>query len=150
MSKGRKPKPTAILKAQGTYDASRHKNRLEADGIPMPPVVQSANDTFEWLVKKLDDLGVVAEIDAMALQMLADAWEDYQVHRNVIKEHGPTYATTTAQGDTMWRPRPEVLMMNQAWTKVEKMMVQFGLTASSRAKIEMKEKIQTLEDLIED
>jgi P27 family predicted phage terminase small subunit len=149
MSKGRKPKPTAILKAQGTYDASRHKNRLEADGTPAQPSVQSADDTFEWLVKKLDDLGVVAEVDAMALQMLADAWEDYQVARNVIKEHGPTYSTTTAQGDLMWRPRPEVLMMNQSWSKVEKMMVQFGLTASSRAKIETQEKIETLDDLLE-
>jgi P27 family predicted phage terminase small subunit len=148
MSKGRKPKPTAILKAQGTFDASRHKNRLEADGTPAQPSVQSADDTFEWLVKKLDDLGVVAEVDAMALQMLADAWEDYQVARNVIKEHGPTYSTTTAQGDLMWRPRPEVLMMNQSWSKVEKMMVQFGLTASSRAKIETQEKIETLDDLI--
>ena len=149
MSKGRKPKPTAILKAQGTYDASRHKNRLEADGTPAQPSVQSADDTFEWLVKKLDDLGVVAEVDAMALQMLADAWEDYQVARNVIKEHGPTYSTTTAQGDLMWRPRPEVLMMNQSWSKVEKMMVQFGLTASSRAKIETQEKIETLDDLLQ-
>ena len=86
MGKGRKPKPTAILKAQGTYDASRHKNRLEADGIPTAPAVQSANETFEWLVQKLDDLGVVAEVDAMALQMLADAWEDYQVARAVVKE----------------------------------------------------------------
>ena len=149
MGKGRKPKPTAILKAQGTFDASRHKNRLEASGTPTAPTIQSANDTFDWLVKKLDDLGVVAEVDAMALQMLADAWEDYQVHRNVIKEHGPTYATTTAQGDTMWRPRPEVSMMNAAWSKVEKMMVQFGLTASSRAKIETQEKIETLDDLLE-
>jgi P27 family predicted phage terminase small subunit len=148
MSKGRKPKPTAMLKAQGTYDASRHKNRLEADGIPTAPAVQSANETFEWLVKKLDDLGVVAEVDAMALQMLSDAWEDYQVARAVVKEQGPTYATTTAQGDLMWRPRPEVSMMNAAWSKVEKMMVQFGLTASSRAKIEMQEKIETLDDLI--
>ena len=149
MSKGRKPKPTALLKAQGTYDASRHKNRLEADGTPTQPSVQSADDTFEWLVKKLDDMGVVAEVDAMALQMLADAWEDYQSARNVIKENGPTYATTTAQGDLMWRPRPEVLMMNQSWAKVEKMMVQFGLTASSRAKIETQEKIETLDDLLE-
>ena len=149
MSKGRKPKPTALLKAQGTYDASRHKNRLEADGTPTQPSVQSADDTFEWLVKKLDDMGVVAEVDAMALQMLADAWEDYQSARNVIKENGPTYATTTAQGDLMWRPRPEVLMMNQSWSKVEKMMVQFGLTASSRAKIETQEKIETLDDLLE-
>ena len=148
MSKGRKPKPTALLKAQGTYDASRHKNRLEADGTPTQPSVQSADDTFEWLVKKLDDMGVVAEVDAMALQMLADAWEDYQSARNVIKENGPTYATTTAQGDLMWRPRPEVLMMNQSWAKVEKMMVQFGLTASSRAKIETQEKIETLDDLL--
>lgn len=149
MGKGRKPKPTALLKAQGTYDASRHKDRFEADGTPSAPTIQSANETFEYLVKKLDDLGVVAEIDAMALQMLADAWEDYQVARNVIKEQGPTYSTTTAQGDLMWRPRPEVLMMNQSWTKVEKMMVQFGLTASSRAKISVEEKIQTLDDLIE-
>ena len=149
MSKGRKPKPTAILKAQGTFDPSRHKNRLEADGTPSAPTIQSANETFEYLVKKLDDLGVVAEIDAMALQMLADAWEDYQVARNVIKEQGPTYSTTTAQGDLMWRPRPEVLMMNQSWAKVEKMMVQFGLTASSRAKISVEEKIQTLDDLID-
>ena len=100
------------------------------------------------LVKKLDDLGVVAEVDAMALQMLSDAWEDYQVARAVVKEQGPTYATTTAQGDLMWRPRPEVSMMNAAWSKVEKMMIQFGLTASSRAKIEMQEKIETLDDLI--
>ena len=149
MSKGRKPKPTAMLKAQGTFDASRHKNRLEADGIPSVPAVQSAGETFDWLVKKLDDLGVVADVDGMALQMLADAWEDYQVARNVIKEQGPTYSTTTAQGDLMWRPRPEVLMMNQSWAKVEKMMIQFGLTASSRAKIEMQEKIETLDDLLE-
>ena len=149
MGKGRKPKPTALLKAQGTYDASRHKDRFKADGTPSAPTIQSANETFDYLVKKLDDLGVVAEIDAMALQMLADAWEDYQVARNVIKEQGPTYSTTTAQGDLMWRPRPEVLMMNQSWAKVEKMMVQFGLTASSRAKISVEEKIQTLDDLIE-
>ena len=149
MGKGRKPKPTALLKAQGTYDASRHKDRFEADGTPSAPTIQSANETFDYLVKKLDDLGVVAEIDAMALQMLADAWEDYQVAGNVIKEQGPTYSTTTAQGDLMWRPRPEVLMMNQSWAKVEKMMVQFGLTASSRAKISVEEKIETLDDLIQ-
>ena len=41
MSKGRKPKPTAILKAQGTYDASRHKNRLEADGTPTAAIAVS-------------------------------------------------------------------------------------------------------------
>jgi len=32
---------------------------------------------------------------------------------------------------------------------VEKMMIQFGLTASSRAKISVEEKIETLDDLIQ-
>ena len=149
MGKGRKPKPTAILKAQGTFDASRHKNRLEAEGTPTQPAIQSADETFRWLVQKLDDLGVVAEVDAMALQMLADAWEDYQSARAVVKEQGPTYATTTAQGDMMWRPRPEVTMMNTSWDKIKRMMIEFGLTASSRAKIETQEKIETLDDLLE-
>ena len=149
MSKGRKPKPTALHKAQGTYQPVRHADKLEVTGTPSAPTIQSSNETFDWLVKKLDDMGVVAEVDGMALQMLADAWEDYQVQRAVIKEHGPTYSTTTAQGDLMWRPRPEVTMMNASWSKIEKMMTQFGLTASSRAKIEMQEKIETLEDLIE-
>jgi len=40
-------------------------------------------------------------------------------------------------------------LMNQSWDKIKKMMTEFGLTASSRAKIEMKEKIQTLEDLLD-
>ena len=63
MSKGRKPKPTALLKAQGTFDAKSSQKQI-ADGIPSVPVmVQSANETFDWLVKKLDDLGVVAEVD---------------------------------------------------------------------------------------
>ena len=63
MGKGRKPKPTAILKAQGTFETSRHANRLEANGIPMAPTIQNASETFDWLVKKLDDLGVIAEVD---------------------------------------------------------------------------------------
>ena len=46
--------PTAMLKANGTYEPGKHGNRLEADGIPTAPAVQSANETFEWLVKKLE------------------------------------------------------------------------------------------------
>jgi len=96
--------PTAMLKANGTYEPGKHGQRLEADGIPSTPTVQSANETFDWLVKKLDDLGVVAEVDAMALQMLADAWEDYQVARNVIKEQGPTYHNGARRFDVATTP----------------------------------------------
>ena len=150
MGKGRKPKPTAMLKASDTYRKDRHQNRLEATGRPDQPIFSDSKDTFDWLVHQLDDLGVVAEVDAIALQMLSDAWEDYCASRAVIRRLGPTYVTTTAQGDEMHRPRPELALMQQSWDRLKKMLPEFGLTASSRAKLNAPEKIETLEDLLKD
>ena len=133
MGKGRPPLPTKMLKANGSYEPGKHGNRLEVQGRPDLPTYQSSEETFHWLVKHLDDLGVVAELDAIALQMLSDAWEDYCAARQVIKKLGPTYSTTTAQGDEMHRPRPELGMMNGAWDRIKKMLPEFGLTAAARA-----------------
>lgn len=137
-----------MAKAAGTYRKDRHEDRLEVQGRPELPAYQSSEETFHWLVKHLDDLGVVAELDAMALQMLSDAWEDYCAARAVIKRLGPTYATTTAQGDEMHRPRPELAMMNGAWDRIKKMLPEFGLTAAARAKLSSPDKVESLEDLL--
>lgn len=137
-----------MLKASDTYRKDRHDERLEVQGRPNLPAFQSTEETFEWLVKHLDDLGVVAEVDALALQMLADSWEDYVAARAVIKRNGPTYTTTTAQGDEMHRPRPELAMMQEAWNRIKKMLPEFGLTAAARAKLSAPEKVQSLEDLL--
>jgi len=145
---GRKRKPTAMVKAAGTYRKDRHEDRLEVQGRPELPAFQSTEETFHWLVKHLDDLGVVAEVDALALQMLADSWEDYVAARAVIKKNGPTYTTTTAQGDEMHRPRPELAMMQEAWNRIKKMLPEFGLTAAARAKLSAPDKVQSLEDLL--
>jgi P27 family predicted phage terminase small subunit len=131
---GRKPKPTAMLKASDTFRKDRHEERLEVQGRPELPTYQSAEETFDWLVKHLDDLGVVAELDAIALQMMSDAWEDYCAARAVIKRLGPTYATTTPQGDEMHRPRPELAMMNGSWDRLKKMLPEFGLNRSGEGK----------------
>ncbi len=150
MSKGRKPKPTAMLKAADTYRKDRHENRLEVSGRPEQPFFSDSKDTFDWLVKHLDDLGVVAELDAIALQMLSDAWEDYCASREVIRRLGPTYVTTTPQGDEMHRPRPELSLMQQSWDRLKKMLPEFGLTSAARAKLNAPEKIESLEDLLND
>jgi P27 family predicted phage terminase small subunit len=148
MGRGRKPKPTAMLKASDTFRKDRHENRLEATGRPDQPIFSTSKDTFDWLVKHLDDLGVIAEIDAIALQMISDAWEDYQASRAVIRQLGPTYTTTNAQGDEMHRPRPELALMQESWNRLKKMLPEFGLTASARAKLNAPEKIESLEDLL--
>jgi len=90
----------------------------------------------------------VSELDRYALQMFADAWEDYVAARNIIRQHGPTYSTTTPAGDTMFRPRPELSMMQNAWDRLKKMLPEYGLTAASRAKIDAKEQVEDIDDLL--
>jgi len=144
---GRKRKPTEMLKASDTFRPDRHGGKMEMPvTAPTPPTQLDgvSSEAFEFLSAKLVGLGVVSELDRYALQMFADAWEDYVAARNIIRQHGPTYSTTTPAGDTMFRPRPELSMMQNAWDRLKKMLPEYGLTAASRAKIDAKEQVRTL------
>jgi len=39
-------------------------------------------------------------------------------------------------------------MMQDAWNRIKKMLPEFGLTASARAKLNTPEKVETLDDLL--
>ena len=148
---GRKRTPTAMLKAQGTFRDDRHGNKMEAKlSIPQPPTLLSevSQEAYDFIATRLYNMGVASELDGFALQMLADAWEDYITARNVIREKGPTYSTETTQGDLMFRPRPEMAMMTNAWDRVKKMLSEYGMTAASRAKINVEEQIEDIEDML--
>jgi P27 family predicted phage terminase small subunit len=148
---GRKRKPTEMLKASDTFRPDRHGGKMEMPvTAPIPPTQLDgvSSEAFEFLSAKLVGLGVVSELDRYALQMFADAWEDYVAAREVIRRDGPTYTTTTPAGDTMFRPRPELSMMQNAWDRLKKMLPEYGLTAASRAKIDAKEQVQDIDDLL--
>jgi P27 family predicted phage terminase small subunit len=148
---GRKRKPTEMLKASGTYRDDRHANKMTLPlGSPTPraSVGDISRDAYEFIAGRLTNIGVVSEIDTFALQMFSDAWEDYIAAREVIRRDGPTYTTTTNTGDIMFRPRPELAMMNNAWDRLKKIIPEFGLTPSSRAKIDAKDEVQDIDDLL--
>jgi P27 family predicted phage terminase small subunit len=148
---GRKRKPTEMLKASDTFRPDRHGGKMEMPvTAPIPPTQLDgvSSEAFEFLSAKLVGLGVVSELDRYALQMFSDAWEDYVAAREVIRRDGPTYSTTTPAGDTMFRPRPELSMMQNAWDRLKKMLPEYGLTAASRAKIDAKEQVQDIDDLL--
>ena len=48
----------------------------------------------------------------------------------------------------MFRPRPELSMMQNAWDRLKKMLPEYGLTAASRAKIDAKEQVEDIDDLL--
>lgn len=83
----------------------------------------------------LEEMGVLTTADPHALAMLCDAYAEYLECRQIVTNVGRTYTTTTQQGDTMIRPRPEVAMASDAWRRVQRMLTEFGMTPSSRSKV---------------
>lgn len=83
----------------------------------------------------LSRLKLLTEADEDALAFLADAYAEYIECRGVIRKKGRTYSTVTLTGGEMVRPRPEVMMAADAWRRVHRMLVEFGLTPSSRARV---------------
>jgi P27 family predicted phage terminase small subunit len=150
MPGGRPPKPTNLIKANGTFKKHRHADRLELpNATPTMPFVSGdvATQTFAHLSERLSRLGVLSDLDGYALQMLADAWEDYTAARDVVRRLGATYETITEAGQVMIRPRPEVAMYQNAWDRMKKIIGEFGLTPSSRAKLGKKDEVQDVDDM---
>ena len=150
MPAGRPPKPTNLIKANGTFKQHRHADRLELpNATPTMPFVSGdvATQTFAHLSERLSRLGVLSDLDGYALQMLADAWEDYTAARDVVRRLGATYETITEAGQVMIRPRPEVAMYQNAWDRMKKIIGEFGLTPSSRAKLGKKEEVENVDDM---
>lgn len=136
---GRKPTPTRLKLLAGTARRDRTNEREpEPDrGIPKCPAhfKDRPRDAWKHLAPLLDRMGVLTTADGTALELLCDAYADYRDAREVIRVAGATYTTTTQQGDTMYRPRPEVAMRDTAWAKAAKMLVEFGLTPSARSRV---------------
>lgn len=139
MPAGRKPTPTRLKVLAGTDRPDRiNPNEPEPErGIPKIPahVKGRSRDAWKELAPLLDRMGVLTMPDGKALELLCDAYSDYRDACEVIRMAGTTYSTTTQQGDTMYRPRPEVAMRDGAWKRVMDGLRDFGCTPSSRSKV---------------
>jgi phage terminase small subunit len=81
MTAGRKPKPTALKLIQGTYRPDRanaNEPKPKAGISPCPKFLQGeARETYRKVSKKLARIGLMTEIDEMALAMLCQSWAEY-------------------------------------------------------------------------
>ena len=82
----------------------------------------------------LDRMRVLTEADGHALELLADAYGEYRAARAVILKEGTTYESDTKHGKIV-RTRPEVAIAADAWKRMKAMLVEFGLTPSSRSQV---------------
>ena len=144
---GRKPKPTALKLLSGNA-GKRPLNTAEPTpdpGLPKPPSWLSPRARRVWreIGPILQDMRVMTVADGTALSLLADAMAEYTEARAVVVKQGATYTVEHIARDEEGnaivtrsvRARPEVAIASDAWKRVRTMLVEFGLTPSSRSRV---------------
>ncbi len=140
MPGGRPRKPTALKVLGGTARPDRlnpHEPQpAETTGRPPAWLKGQGRRVWRWLVPLLREMRVLTAADEQALALLCDVFAEYLEAREILRQRGLTYETTTPQGDRMVRPRPEVAIAADAWRRVQRMLTEFGLTPSARSRVQ--------------
>ena len=145
--RGPAPTPTSILRKRGSWRANARKEEPTLPGLSDPPPAPdwlSAEAAKRWgdLAAEVTGMGVMAQVDTIALGMLAEAMADYFSASAKVKAKG-----FYARGDDS-KPNPALAASRTCREQVIKICKEFGLTPSSRARVKVGSN-QTQDDLTE-
>jgi P27 family predicted phage terminase small subunit len=134
--RGRKPKPT-LLKVLDGNPGKRPLNDREPQppqGVPDRPVWLDAEAQAEWdrVTGELEMMGLLSLADRAALAAYCTAWSRWVEAEAMVKKFG-TIVKSPEKGFPM--KSPYLTIADQALETMRKLMVEFGLTPSSRSRI---------------
>jgi P27 family predicted phage terminase small subunit len=134
--RGRKPKPT-ILKVLDGNPGRRPLNDREpesAPGTPVRPDWLDAEAQAEWdrVTGELTDMGLLTLADRAALAAYCTAWSRWVEAEAMVKKFG-MIVKSPERGFPM--KSPYLSIADQALETMRKLMIEFGLTPSSRSRI---------------
>ena len=143
--------PTEIKKQRGTLRADRTNPNEPQLPSMIPPTPTWLNEqgqkAFVELSMLLHDMSVLTQADSMALELLCDAYSEYKLAKEVVNTLGATQDVVSREGHVKSIMRPEVQIANQSFVRVFQMLKEFGLTPSSRAKVNAIEGIASTPDI---
>ena len=132
---GRKTKPTKIKVIQGTFRKDReNKNEPTPEThIPEAPDHLSKEALVEWgrMSQELYNLGLISNVSRGALAIYCQAWARMVKYEKIIVEKGELYKTPNGSIQTS----PAMWIVNKCVEQCHKMMVEFGMTPASAAKV---------------
>lgn len=134
MGKGRRPKPTAQHKLEGTFRKDRHAARAVADPArPDAPASLSDDARAEWdrVIGELAAAKLLSKLDRAVLALYCQAWADYWAAKAIVEEEGWTAVGST--GNVV--EHPAVKSMHRSWEHCVRAAREFGMTPSGRAAI---------------
>ena len=143
--------PTEIKKQRGTL----RKDRVNENEPKLPSVIppiptwlsEDGQKAFSELSNLLHDMSVLTQADELALTLLCDAYSEYKRAKEVVNQLGATMEVTSREGNSKSVIRPEVQIANQSFVRVFQLLKEFGLTPSSRAKVNAIENASTTPDV---
>lgn len=138
---GRRPLPTETKRLQGTLHPSRvNHNEPKPDlDIPLAPdwMPDEVKQIFNELAYQFTAMRVLSRADGKALELLADAYHEYQEARKFIHENGSTYESPIKDGGKIIRAYPQVGIASDAFKRIRAMLIEFGATPAARGKVEV-------------
>lgn len=137
---GRPPKPTGLKVLEGN-PGKRPLNKREpkTSKIARRPMWLTSEAKKEWarIAPILKNMNILTAADQIALAVYCQAYADYIEAQKIIQENGITYEYTNKAGITNIVARPEVLIAQKNAEIIRKFCIEFGLTPSSRGRIQL-------------
>lgn len=136
---GRPRKPTAVLKALGSKHAKgRGKEPQFEQATCECPVWLPREAKAEWkrVVPQLDKVGLLTGVDRSVLVAYCRAWQDLYLASKALTKEG----IFQIDRNGIKRRHPAIDIVRGASDQVNRFAQQFGLTPSSRARLEVPDK----------
>jgi len=143
--------PTEIKKQRGTLRKDRLNPNEPVLSSVLPPIPswlsEDGQKAFSELSTLLHDMSVLTQADEIALTLLCDAYSEYKKAKESVNKFGATIDIISREGNSKPTIRPEVQIANQSFVRIFQLLKEFGLTPSSRAKVNAMEQVGTTPDV---
>jgi len=128
-------KPTALKIVHGTRDKRKNRNEPKPSGVATIPDWLCPDAVLEWerLAPELITIGLLTKADRAEFAIYCQAYAEIQEAEAELLEGGKTQTTK----DGFLRKSPWLAVRDEAYKRLHQTAQQFGLTPSSRTKIEV-------------
>ncbi|MCH7396575.1 phage terminase small subunit P27 family [Belliella sp. DSM 107340] len=138
-------KPNEIKKIDGTYRADRDKNKdVKFDSVQaFKPPTFLKGEKKKIFLNLIEELGLqgynlLTSLDAPALVMLSDVYGEYIKVTRLIDKEGEIIQDFNNRNKLVSKQHPLLGYKRQLFSQVFDVLKQFGMTPSSRNKVEFK------------
>lgn len=132
---GRKPTPTRLKVVRGTDQPCRTNQdepKPPADNIKMPAGLSPlAKKQWRKVCRQLKEADIITTLDVHALVLFCEVYARWVEANAKVVEHG----TIIKSPNGHWVQSPYLAIANKAFDQMKGMLVEFGMTPSSRTRV---------------